>query len=160
MFKNFVKTNLSLREIFDIYLFTRSLPSDRVFDKEIGVTYLENTATLDEELKDLTFDSLLSEEQKSVAILNGSDSPGVAAFGARLVENYGGRVVAIGNAAHAYEKSMIITDDTTSESTRIISNLFAIKEIVLKSEMREFSETEISRSDITIILGLDFAGSL
>lgn len=158
--KEFVHTNLSLKEIFDIYRFTNSLPGDRVIEKEISLTYLENTAALDEELKDLTFDSLLSEEQKSIAVLNASDIPGVAAFGSRLVENYGGRVVAIGNATETHEKSIIVTDDTTSESTRIISNLFAIENIVLKSESKDFPDAEISRSDITVILGLDFAGSL
>jgi hypothetical protein len=146
--------------MFDIYRFSGSLPGDRVIEKEITPTYLENTASLDEELKDLTFDSLLSEEQKSIAVLNASDVPGVAAFGSRLVENYGGRVVAIGNATEAYDISTIVTDDTTSESTRIISNLFAIDNIVLKSESKDYPDAEISRSNVTVILGLDFAGSL
>lgn len=158
--KESVKTNLSLRELFDIYNFSRSLPEDRVVEKEINRTYLDNNSLLDEELKDLTFNTQLSKEQKSLAVLNGSGIPGVAAYGARMIENYGGRVVAVGNAERSYEKSVIITDDSMSESTRIVSNLFGIDNIVLKSNFHDFRESEIDRSDITVILGLDFVGSL
>jgi hypothetical protein len=158
--KESVKTNLSLREFFDLYNLSRSLPGDRIIEKDLSQTYLDSPSLLDEELRDLTFDTELSKEQKSLAVLNGSSSPGVAAYGSRLLENYGGRVVAVSNASKQYDKSIIITDDTMSESTRIVSRLFGIENIVLKSNLQDFSETEIDRSDITVILGLDFARSL
>ncbi len=158
--KEMISTDLSLRELFNIYKFTSSLPQDRILHTQIGETYLSNPSILDEELMDLTFDLALSREKKSIAVLNGSDEPGVANFGTRVIRNFGGRVVATGNTDESYENSLLIVDDPTSESTRIISEIFGINNIILYSDIEGFSESEINRSDITIILGLDFAGLL
>jgi len=160
LLKEMISTDHSLRELFDIYKFTSSLPQDRIFSTQIGETYLNNPSLLDEELMDLTFDLVLSKEKKSIAVLNGTDQPGVASFGTRVIRNFGGRVVATGNTKENYENSILIVDDATSESTRIISEIFGVKNIILYSDIKGFSESEVSRSDITIILGLDFAGSL
>ena len=108
----------------------------------------------------LRFDLVLSKEKKSIAVLNGTDQSGVASFGTRVIRNFGGRVVATGNTNESYEESILIVDDPTSESTRIISEIFGIKNIILYSDIRGFSESEINRSDMTIIFGLDFAGLL
>ena len=158
--KEMIFTNHSLRELFDIYKFASSLPQDRIVSTQIGETYLNNPSLLDEELMDLTFDLLLSKEKKSIAVLNGTDQSGVASFGTRVIRNFGGRVVATGNTNESYEESILIVDDLTSESTRIISEIFGIKNIILYSDIRGFSESEINRSDMTIIFGLDFAGLL
>lgn len=158
--KDKVKTNMSFRELLDSYSFSSTLPRDRVIRKDYSDSYAENHLLLDEEFMDITFDSAFSNEKKSVAILNGSGAPGIASFSARVVKNIGGRVVAVGNTATSYEKSVIIADDLTTESTRILKNIFDIEEIVLDSEAREFDESEISRSDVTIILGIDFANTL
>ncbi len=160
LLKESVKTNLTLRELFDVYSFTRSLPKDRMLEKDISATYLENPHLLDEEFLDLTFASPLSNEKKSIAVLNGTNMTGIAGFASRVIKNAGGRIVAIGNTKEIYEDSLIIVDDVTTESTRIISNLFGIENVILKSEAGNFSENEISRSEITIIFGLDFASSL
>ena len=158
--KESIRTNFTFRELFNTYTFANSLPKDRIISKELTESYIENPSVLDEELKDLTFDSTLSREKKSISVLNGTNTPGAASFGARVVNNAGGRVVAVGNTRSAYHESVIVVDDMTSESTRIVSNLFGIDEIVLDSDAREFDEGEISRSDITVIFGLDFAESL
>lgn len=155
-----ISTNFSLRELFDLYSFTASLPKDRLFKKEVTPGYLENTLLLDEELRDLTFDLALSNEKKSIAVLNGSGVPGIAGFGSRIVQNYGGRVVAVGNSSRTYEKSVLIVDDMDSESTRIIRNLFDLNEVIVVSQAGDYPENEINRSDITLIIGLDIAHSL
>ncbi len=158
--KDMTKTNLELSELFKIYSFAKSLPEDRIWQKEIASSYLENPSLIDEELKDLTFDSELSREKKNLAVLNGTLESGVANFGARVLKNLGGRVVAVGNTKQVYEESVIITDDPISESTRMISQIFDIDKIILYSESMNISENEVSRSDVTVILGLDFAMSL
>ena len=160
LLKERVRTDFKLNELFDIYRFVRSLPEDRMLGKEVGDTYLENPNLIDEELMDLTFDSELSREKKNIAILNGTTQQGVANFGARVIKNFGGRVVAVGNTLQTYEESIIITDDDISESTRIISQIFGIKKVILNSDALNFDENEINRSDITIIFGLDFATTL
>ena len=128
--------------------------------KELSNTYIENPGLLDEELLDLTFDSIISREKKSIAILNGTSISGVANYGSRLVNNIGGRVVAVGNTQNDYEKSVIISDDPTTESTQILQKIFKIENIISDFEAGKFNESEIDRSDITIIFGLDFAKSL
>lgn len=158
--KDMIRTNMDISQLYKIYTFTKSLPEDRILKKELGDTYLENSNIIDEEFMDLTFDSELSNEKKNIAVLNGSVEPGVAGFGARVIKNFGGRVVAVGNTKNTYEKSTIITDDPISESTRIISQIFGIERIVLYSEAHNFPENEINRSDVTVILGIDFASSL
>jgi len=158
--KELVRTDHDIRELFDIYKFTNSLPQDRILTKEVGETYLASPNLIDEEFMDLTFDSELSQEKKNIAVLNGTDELGAAAFGARVIKNFGGRVVAVGNTREIYEESLIITDDATSESTRILAQIFNIDRIILYSDVHNFPESEISRSDVTIIFGLDFAASL
>lgn len=158
--KDMVRTDHSLGELIDIYKFANSLPEDRVLENELGDTYIANPTILDEELMDITFDSILSREKKSVAVLNGSGQSGVAGFGSRVIRNLGGRVVATSNTNKDYENSFIVVDDIASESTRIIAQIFGIENIVMYSDLRGFDENEVSRSDITIIFGLDFAGSL
>ena len=158
--KDSVKTNHTLKEFYDIYKFSNSLPQDRILKKQIGRPYLENPRLVDEEFMDLTFDSILSREKKNVSVLNGSGKTGVASFGARVVKNLGGRVVAVSNTKEIHEESIIITDDLTAESMRILAQIFEIEQVILYSEARDFPESEISRSDITLIFGIDFAESL
>jgi len=158
--KEMVKTDHDIRELFGIYRFTNSLPQDRIINKVVGETYLKSPNLIDEEFMDLTFDSELSREKKNIAVLNGTDKSGVAAFGARVIKNFGGRVVAVGNTRNIYEESLIITDDATSESTRMIAQIFNIERIILYSDAHNFPESEINRSDVTVIFGLDFAASL
>jgi len=158
--KNKIKTDHSLKELLDIYKFSNSLPDDRFLETEIGESYISNPALLDEELMDITFDSVLSHEKKSIAVLNGTDTPGVANFVSRVIRNLGGRVVATANTNNRYDNSILIVDDLTAESTRIVSQTFGIEKVILYSNIEGFEENEINRSDMTIILGLDFAGSL
>jgi len=160
MLKDELKTDHNVREFFSIYEFAKSLPADRILRKDVSPTYLENPNLIDEEFMDLTFDSFLSKEMKNIAVLNGTGQTGVANFGARVVKNFGGRVVAVGNTKQAYEESVLITDDETSESTRLLAQIFGIEKVILYSDALDFSESEINRSDLTIILGIDFTASL
>lgn len=154
--KEMIKTNMDVRELYKVYTFANSLPEDRIWQKEVEGSYLDQPNLIDEEFMDLTFDSELSREKKNIAVLNGTEESGLANFGARVVKNFGGRVVAVGNSKSTYEKSVIITDDPISESTRILKQIFNIENVILYSEAHNFPESEINRSDVTIILGLDF----
>lgn len=158
--KDSIKTSFSLQEIYDLNSFINSLPSDRIILKPLTQTYIENPIVLDEELMDLTFDSILSREQKSIAVLNGSNISGIANFTARVVKNHGGRVVAIGNSKEVFEESVLIVDDLYSESSLLLQRLFNIDNVILSSDARNYNENEIARSDITIIIGLDEASLL
>ncbi|MBP7928074.1 LytR C-terminal domain-containing protein, partial [Patescibacteria group bacterium] len=151
------KTNLAINELWSFYKFFISLPQDRFITKTITQSYLENLSLLDEELLDITFDSTVSRQKLSFAVLNGTNYAGVANFGSRVIKNLGGRVVATGNAKKIYEKSMIVAQDPNSESVRRVSHAFDIEDVIDYEAGRALNENEILRSDITIIIGLDFA---
>lgn len=159
-YKDSFKTDFTLAELYKLFEFIESIPSDRIITKDLSQSYMDNPSLLDEEILDLTFDSQLAREQKSFAILNGSGEAGVASYGSRLISNIGGRVVVVGNSNQIYETSVLIVDDLTSQSTLVAKRLFNINNVILASEARNYNETEISRSDITLILGLDFAEAL
>ena len=52
---------------------------------------------------------------------------------------------------------MIVAQDPNSESVRRVSHAFDIEDVIDYEAGRALNENEILRSDITIIIGLDFA---
>ena len=66
----------------------------------------------------------------------------------------GGRVVALGNADRTYSTSIIVADDPDSETCKLLSRVFNIKNVVAKSE-NSIQEHEVDRSDIVVIMGFD-----
>ena len=151
-------TDLSLREFYNIKEFVNSLPSDRIFEKAFTFDMIEKPELVDDEIRDLTYDSILTNEKKNIAVINGSARSGLANFGARVIRNYGGRVVAANNANQVYEKSLIISDDYELDTVLFLSRVFGIEEIVSKEDARgRVDENEVDRSDILVIFGFDSA---
>ena len=148
------KTDLSLEEFYDLFTLVKSIPNDRLFTKELTAEDLSNPSTLDTILEDIGVDSFVSTESKSISILNGTNISGVASLGARVVKNMGGRVVALGNADRTYSTSIIVADDPDSETCKLLSRVFNIKNVVAKSE-NSIQEHEVDRSDIVVIMGFD-----
>jgi len=108
----------------------------------------------------MNFDGDVAGEELSVSLLNGTDYSGVALFGARLVTNSGGRVVAASNASSRYDVSYIITDVRDSATLSYLSRVLGINNIISKEDAQKFNENEVDRSDITVIVGFDTADSL
>ncbi len=150
------KTDLTLSEFYGLVKFINSLPSDRLIEKTVDSASMANAnyEFLDSEIRDLTFDSFVASERKSIAILNGAKLPGLASVASRYIENMGGRVVSVGNADKIYEKSMLIVDDKGSETVKKIVHSFGVTNVVTKGEI-DLLESEISRSDIVLLFGLD-----
>ena len=145
-----LKTNLSLSELSHISNFTSSLSKN---------DYIEGSKNYDEDIKDLTFDSKSAIEKKNVAILNGTNTSGIAWYGKRIAENMGIRVIASGNAFGKYDESMIIADTLDSQTVGYLKRFFNINKVVLK-ENSDVNESVINRADITIIIGLDKSNNL
>ncbi len=155
-----LKTDMTLNEVYYIYKYINSLPADRLVHSTLTESYLTTRDTLDEELRELTLDSAMSLETKSIAVLNGTQTTGVATFGARVVKNMGGRVIAEANASKTYDNSVLIVDDTSSETTKALQRFFAIDQVLQKEQAYSFNENEIDRADVILILGLDIADSM
>lgn len=153
-------SDLSFNEAYYIYKFIRSLPEDRILKRDLTYDYLQDSQAIDDDLRDITFDSSVANERKGVSILNGAGVPGLATMGARVVENSGARLLAVGNASKTYEQSVLITDDLSSITAKELANYFKIKTILLKGNASTYNENEIDRSGVTVIIGVDTANEL
>jgi len=119
-----------------------------------------NTSEFDNSIREFTYESFLAKERKNISVLNGTESPGLAAFGTRVISNFGGRVVSTQNTSKTYDKSVIIADDINSQTVSFLSRVFKINSIISKEEALGFLESEIDRSDVVVIFGFDTLGDL
>ncbi|GIW69712.1 MAG: hypothetical protein KatS3mg101_0459 [Patescibacteria group bacterium] len=138
----------------------QELFKDNISRYSVTQTDVDDSENLDGQILDMNFDGPISREGLSVSILNGTDIPGVASFGSRLIKNSGGRVVGVSNASINYENSYIITDIEDSVTLNYISRVLGISNVLTKKEAEKFNENEIDRSDITVIVGFDIAEAL
>lgn len=155
--KSSFRTNMSLPEFYNTYLFLKSLPADRSIRETLTFSYMQNPALLDDVIQDLTISSPISLEKKNIAVLNGTDISGIAQLGSRIVRNMGGRVVAVGNSVSKYGGSLLVVDNKNSETVRFLSHVFGVTKVLGKEEAFDVEENEIDRADITLILGFDLA---
>jgi len=156
LIRNSVRTNMSIKDYSSVGKFVESLPEDRVIYKNIDLKDPDYADKFDEEIRDITFETYMSAGGKSISILNAAEQPGLANLGARAVRNLGGRVVAINNAQDVYNESLIITDLPSPDTTiSLISKVFDIKNILNKKSASLYSQSEVDRSDIVVIIGID-----
>ena len=153
------KTDLSLEEFYNLFTFVKSIPNDRLIGRVLTQKDFEDSTVIDASYEDISLNSYLSSESKNISVLNGTDIPGLAYLGARVVENMGGRVVALGNADKTYSESVVVCDDLNSETCRFLRRVFNINKVVEKAE-NYVREREVDRSDIVVILGFDTSGEL
>ena len=158
--KKYTVSNLSISEFYSLVKFSGGLPKDRIYAYSITQQDIDDSTNLDSQIADMNFDGDISHEELSVSILNGTDYPGVALFGSRLVSNSGGRVVAVSNASSRYDTSYIVTDVRDSATLSYLSRVLGITNIISKQDAQKFNENEVDRSDITVIVGFDTADSL
>ena len=152
-------SNMNLKDLYGLVSFIDSLPRDRVIKDTSPLCYC-NTQYFDDLIREATLESEIAQEKKDIAVLNGTNFSGLANFGARLVRNLGGRVIAISNTERFYDNSFIVADDINSQTVEVLSRVLRIDNIIMKSESHSFMENEIDRSDIVIIFGFDTSGDL
>lgn len=152
-------TNLRVNEFYDLYTFVNGLPFDRFITHTLTLDQLSTNEYLDAVLRDLTFDSKVSLEQSSVAVLNGTNISGVATFGSRVLENIGAHVISVDNTRDTYHESVLVVSDVDLAVVKEIQRFFNIKKVLTRSE---FTGNEIvaDRADVTLIMGFDIANSL
>jgi hypothetical protein len=153
-------SNLSVGEYYSLVKFSESLREDSVVRYSITQNDIEDSETLDDQLMDMNFDGAVAAEGLSISVLNGTNYPGIATFGSRLVTNTGGRVVGISNTSKSYDTSYIVTDLEDSKTLSYLSRVFKINTFISKNNAQGLNETGIERSDITVIVGFDIADSL
>lgn len=153
-------SDLTAAEYYGLVTFAADFQNDKISNYSVTQSDINDSETLDSQMLDINFDGPVSGEGLSVSILNGTDIPGVALFGSRLVKNSGGRVVGVSNASSSHDTSYIVTDVKDSATLTYISRVLGISNVLTKKEAEKFNENEIDRSDITVIVGFDTAGAL
>ncbi len=153
-------SDLTAAEYYGLVTFAADFQNDKISNYSVTQSDINDSETLDSQMLDINFDGPVSGEGLSVSILNGTDIPGVALFGSRLVKNSGGRVVGVSNASSSHDTSYLVTVVKDSETLTYISRVLGISNVLTKKEAEKFNENEIDRSDITVIVGFDTAGAL
>ena len=96
----------------------------------------------------------MAKEAKSIVVLNATSLAGVASFGARVVNNLGGRVVSVDNAENKFSEDFIVTDDPNDYSVRLLSGVFGISKVISKDVAKQYvTDNQLHRADILLILG-------
>ena len=154
-----VETNTTLSEMYGLYTFVNTLPSDRFIHHENSSEFFVDNEYTDAIVRDMTFDSSTAVEKASVAVLNGTNIPGVAGFGARVVQNSSGHVISVENTKDTYHESMLIVESNDLAVLKEIQRFFDIENVVVK---RLFTNPEpiADRADVTLIIGFDRASNL
>ncbi len=152
-----LKTDMRVNELYVVYKYVSGLPSDRFFSYDLSQRDIADSTSVDEDIQDMTLNSDFAAEKKSVAVLNGSDVPGMASIASHFVNNMGGRVVASGNASKQYQESILVVDDKKSLTAQSIKRYFDISKVISKSDAKDMYEGEIDRADISLIIGFDIA---
>ena len=104
---------------------------------------------------DYSYDSPLAKDRLVISVLNGSGLEGAGARASEVITASGGRVTYVGNSKESYNSGILVTDDPTSQSARYLKDFFKIDQIETRAKF-SFIEPDCERSDITIILGVDF----
>lgn len=152
-----VETDSSLSELYGLYSFVNSLPSDRFIHHENSSEFFMDSGYTDAILRDMTFDSVVAEEKSSVAVLNGTDIPGMASFASRVIQNSSAHVISVENARSTYQESVIITKSNDLASLKEIQRFFRVDNVVSSGSL-DNNEPVADRADITLIIGFDIAG--
>ncbi len=144
-----VRKNLNELDLVRLFLFTRSIALKDITQKEIRLPIVQTE--LDNELADLFTDTKIIDENISIEIVNGTDTPGLGKRLERLVKNMGGNVVSITNSYKGEKTSKIQFFGKTSYTHERLQKLlgYPLEEV----KMRRVA-------DITIIVGKDKSGKV
>lgn len=149
--KKSLRTDMSFADFLHFYSLARDFSKN-----DIKYETFTQSEVLDSSLRQLTYDSELAEERKSIAILNGTSIPGLASFGARVVKNRGGHVVAEDNAAGDYEETYLIVENKDNLTVSYLAQFFDVQDVYSKEELPfSITDSAIDRAEVTLILGLD-----
>lgn len=147
---NNLYTNVQLDELYKLSRFISGLPEDRIVATEMSANL-----NADDNFREMTISSKLAQEAKSIAVLNATPTAGVATFGARVVNNLGGRVVSVDNAENKFSENFIVADNPEDYSVLLLSRVFGISKVISKDSAKQYvTDNQLYRSDILLILGI------
>lgn len=166
-----IKTDLTPNEIFQTYQVLTTIRSDKIISlnlersditeskllKDSSRVLGVDNVKLDLYIRQNLADSKILEEGKSIAVLNGTDNPGIAAEAARVIANMGGNVVIISSADEKAQQSGVYSQaqDGGGMTKDRLTQIFAPRCLNEKCTSTDAKITN-SRAQITIVLGEDY----
>ena len=154
-----VKSNLSIKDLFNILSFVRSTDSINAKVFELNDDSFEDKELFDGFWNEYILQGIAGEENSRILVLNGAEVPGLATWGGRVVSNSGFTLLDVGNTKKKYEESFLISGDPQSNLSQELSHIFGIS--VIKDRISIEDEDEIFlRGDIVVVLGLDIGSVL
>lgn len=144
-----IRTNLTIVDVLRLYLFSKTLPINYIYDKKIST--LQDASTLDKIISPLFSEELIEKENVSIKIVNGTGVTGLGNRLGRLISNMGGNVIIIASA------------DSTENSSRILyfgKKTYTVEKIskILGFKLNKLDKKAIA--DIVIVIGKDSLGRL
>ena len=165
---NKCKTDLTLIELLRLYALIFQIRSDKFESTDLLIAELLVNSKLADDTKvyfageklDLFVLEKLSDpnirnEQKTVAVLNGTDYPGLAQKISRIISNMGGNVVISDNADFKIKYTQVL--GARSETLERFKQIFTSKYAKMEMQSAAWVDRFASRAQIILVLGEDMA---
>lgn len=167
------KTDLTPWEFLRLLSFSMGVRSDKVVSLDLAQSSITESkllpdssrvlgvdyVNLDSFIRENLIDSLVYEENGTVAVFNATDKPGLAQQVARLVTNMGATVVFVANTEQKLATSLVVLKDDQEFDSPVtferLSSIFA-PQCINQSCSLEDVRVKNSRAQINIILGEDY----
>lgn len=170
-----VKTDLSLKETTDFVFKASKIRPDNITTVDFFRTPITQSkllpdssrvlgvdaVKLDTFVKQSLLDPIISDEDITIAVFNGTDHPGLTSEAVRLIGNLGSRVTIISNTGEKQVKSGIYINPQEGSEIKNSRTYNRVAEIFAPGCLKETcttadSEVESSRAAINIVLGEEY----
>lgn len=156
-FRDNTLTNLKLMDVFELMMFIRNTSETSSQVRELTRYQLLDHALWDQLWQGNQSVSDVKKEGIKVFIANASNEPripGLAGWGARVVENLGASVLETDNAFFDFDESIIITDDPELATVRKLAETLGVDSVVHVNDLNPHFNynPQIFRTSVSLIL--------
>ncbi len=142
--KGEVSSNLAYYDVIMLWRISRGIEKES--EEEVIIDTRKSEEEIDREVRELLLDKTLSDENKTISIINSSGVPGLGRRLERALENVGGNVISVENGESILKESSIMY---YGEKNNTVKRL----EAILYATAQEQERQELS--DIIIKIGTD-----
>lgn len=153
-------TSYNMKNFYQFQSLLNNVSSDNYSVKQAIQEKSDITSFIDNVFIDMTMSSDIANEKKTISVLNGTNLSGVATLAGRVINNIGGRVVAMENSSSKYDDTVLVVDELDSSTVAYIKKVFNVKLVYTKEQASFIKEDALTRSDIVLFIGFDLEDRL
>lgn len=142
--KGNISSSLAYYDIFTLWKISRGIEKEA--EEEVVIDTEMSEEEIDREVREILIDKTLSDENKTISIVNSSGIPGLGRRLERALENVGGNVISVENGESIQKESSILYYGQKNNTVKRL-------EALLYVSAREQERQELS--DIIIKIGTD-----